>query len=213
MLFHSRRLNNKVTDVPSPYFLLILILMNYLLLIILVLMNHIAWYWWSIATCCWLLAHLQRIVDDQHRTSSSLSESAETLEPRRTPTRTSDFQIRGRRIVDLQYLAEQLERGCKQCGREPSLYLGVLVKKKDINVCPNRIDMVFINYFQRCSFLKIFMKEKLLVIIRPNKIGREQLENVFLFVQIYSIYTDFYWQTTTNRVQLNIPNDSKTFYG
>ena len=50
------------------------------------------------------------------------------------------------------------------------------------------------------------MKEKL-VIIRPNKIGGAQLENVFLFVQIYSIYTDFYWRTTTNRVQLNIPND------
>ena len=57
------------------------------------------------------------------------------------------------------------------------------------------------------------MKEKLLVIIRPNKIGGAQLENVFLFVQIYSIYTDFYWQTTTNRVQLNIPNNSKTFMG
>ena len=57
------------------------------------------------------------------------------------------------------------------------------------------------------------MKEKLLVIIRPNKIDRAQLENVFLFVQIYSIYTDFYWQTTTNRVQLNILNDSKTFMG
>ena len=57
------------------------------------------------------------------------------------------------------------------------------------------------------------MKEKLLVIIRPNKIGGAQLENVYLFVKIYSIYTDFYWQTTTNRVQLNIPNDSKTFMG
>ena len=57
------------------------------------------------------------------------------------------------------------------------------------------------------------MKEKLLVIIKPNKIGGAQLENVFLVVQIYSIYTDFYWQTTTNRVQLNIPNDSKTFMG
>ena len=57
------------------------------------------------------------------------------------------------------------------------------------------------------------MKEKLLVIIRPNKMGGAQLENVFLFVQNYSIYTDFYWQTTTNRVQLNIPNDSKTFMG
>ena len=55
------------------------------------------------------------------------------------------------------------------------------------------------------------MKEKLLVIIRPNKIGGAQLENVFLFVQIYSIYTAFYWQTTTNRVQLNIPNLSQTF--
>ena len=54
------------------------------------------------------------------------------------------------------------------------------------------------------------MKEKLLVIIRPNKIGGAQLENVFLFVQIYSIYTN-YWQTTTNRVQLNIPNLSQTF--
>ena len=41
------------------------------------------------------------------------------------------------------------------------------------------------------------MKEKLLVIIRPNKIGRAQLKNVFLFVQIYSIYNDFYWQTKT----------------
>ena len=60
------------------------------------------------------------------------------------------------------------------------------------------------------------MKEKLLVIIRPNKTGAAvgaQLENVFIFVQTYSIYTDFYWQTTTNRVQLNIPNDSKTFMG
>ena len=57
------------------------------------------------------------------------------------------------------------------------------------------------------------MKRKLLVIIRPNKIGGAQLENVLLFVQIYSLYTDFYWQTTTNRVQLNIPNDSKTFMG
>ena len=57
------------------------------------------------------------------------------------------------------------------------------------------------------------MKEKLLVIIRPNKIGGAQLENVFLFVQIYSIYTDFYCQTTSNRVQLNIPNDSKPFLG
>ena len=44
------------------------------------------------------------------------------------------------------------------------------------------------------------MKEKLLVIIRPNKIGGVQLENVFLFVQICLIYTDFYWQTTRNRV-------------
>ena len=57
------------------------------------------------------------------------------------------------------------------------------------------------------------MKEKLLVNIRPNKINGAQLENVFLFVQIDSIYTDFYWQTTTNRVQLNNPNDSKTFMG
>ena len=57
------------------------------------------------------------------------------------------------------------------------------------------------------------MKEKLLVIIRLNKIGRTQLENVLLFVQIYSIYTDFYWQTTTNGAQLNIPIDSKTFMG
>ena len=63
------------------------------------------------------------------------------------------------------------------------------------------------------------MKGKLLVIIRPNKIGRAQLENgraqlenVFLFVQICSIYTECYWQTT-NRVQLNIPNDSKIFMG
>ena len=55
------------------------------------------------------------------------------------------------------------------------------------------------------------MKEKLLVILRPNKIGEAQLENVFLFVQIYSIYIEFYWKTTTNRVQLNVPNDSKTF--
>ena len=55
------------------------------------------------------------------------------------------------------------------------------------------------------------MKEKLLVIIRPNKIGGAQFENVFLFVQIYSIYTDFYWQTTTNWVQLSILNDSKTY--
>ena len=37
------------------------------------------------------------------------------------------------------------------------------------------------------------MKEKLLVNIRPNKIGGVQPENVFLIVQIYSIYTDFYW--------------------
>ena len=59
----------------------------------------------------------------------------------------------------------------------------------------------------------MFMKEKLEVFISPNKIGGAQLENVFLFVQIYLIYTDFYWQTTTNRVQLNIPNDSKTFMG
>ena len=57
------------------------------------------------------------------------------------------------------------------------------------------------------------MKEKLLVIIRPNKISGAQVENVFLFVQMYSIYTDFYWQTTRNQVQLNIPNDSKTFMG
>ena len=58
------------------------------------------------------------------------------------------------------------------------------------------------------------MKEKLLVIIRHNKIDGVQLENVFLFVQmIYLIYTGFYWQTTTNWVQLNIPNDSKTFMG
>ena len=60
------------------------------------------------------------------------------------------------------------------------------------------------------------MKEKLLVIImiiRPNKIGRAQFENVFHFVQIYSIYTDFYWQTKTNRVQVNILNDPKTFMG
>ena len=55
------------------------------------------------------------------------------------------------------------------------------------------------------------MTEKLLVIIRPNMIGGTQLENIFLFVQIYSIYTDFYRQTTRNRVQLNILNDSKTF--
>ena len=57
------------------------------------------------------------------------------------------------------------------------------------------------------------MKEKLLLIVRPNKISGAQLENVFRFVQIYPVYTDFYWQTTTNRVQLNIPNDSKTFMG
>ena len=72
------------------------------------------------------------MVDDQNRTSSSLSENAETLEPRRTPTRTSDFQIRGRRIVDLQYLAEQLERGCKQCGRELSLSGCVGEEKKGL---------------------------------------------------------------------------------
>ena len=36
------------------------------------------------------------------------------------------------------------------------------------------------------------MKEKLLFIIRPNKIIELQLENVFLYVQIYSIYTKFY---------------------
>ena len=50
-------------------------------------------------------------------------------------------------------------------------------------------------------------------ILRPYKISGAQCENVFLFVQIYSIYTDFYWQTTTNQIQLNIPNDSKTFMG
>ena len=60
---------------------------------------------------------------------------------------------------------------------------------------------------------KIIMKEKLLFIIRPNKICGTQLGNVFLFVQIYSIYTDFHQQTTTNRVQVNIPNESKTFMG
>ena len=57
------------------------------------------------------------------------------------------------------------------------------------------------------------MKEKLLIIIRPNKITRAQLENVFLFVQIYSIYTDFF---TDKRQQIGsswIPNDSKTFKG
>ena len=71
------------------------------------------------------------------------------------------------------------------------------------------------NYIQRCLLSKIFMTEKLLVIIRPNKIGGAQPKNVFSFVQIYSIYTDFYWQTTTDRIQLNIPNygDAKTFYG
>ena len=57
------------------------------------------------------------------------------------------------------------------------------------------------------------MKEKLLVAIRPNKICGTQLGNVFLFVQIYSIYTDFHQQTTRNRVQVNIPNESKTFMG
>ena len=36
----------------------------------------------------------------------------------------------------------------------------------------------------------MFMKEKLIVIIRSNKMGGAQLENAFLFVQIYSIYTD-----------------------
>ena len=57
------------------------------------------------------------------------------------------------------------------------------------------------------------MKEKLLIIIRSNKITRAQLENVFLFVQIYSIYTDFF---TDKRQQIGsswIPNDSKTFMG
>ena len=56
------------------------------------------------------------------------------------------------------------------------------------------------------------MKEKLLVIIRPSKISGAQLENVFLFVQIYSIYTDFTGKQQ-QIVQLNIPNDSKTFMG
>ena len=76
-------------------------------------------------------------------------------------------------------------------------------------VCPNRIDTRFLSII----FKDGVMKEKLLVIIRPNKIGGEQLENVFLFVQIYSIYTDFYWQTTTNRAQLNISDDLKIFMG
>ena len=57
------------------------------------------------------------------------------------------------------------------------------------------------------------MKENLLFIIRPNKICGLQLGNVFLFVQIYSIYTDFHQQSTTNRVQVNIPNEFKTFMG
>ena len=35
---------------------------------------------------------------------------------------------------------------------------------------------------------KTVMKEELLFIIRPNKIGRAQLENIFLFVQVYSVY-------------------------
>ena len=57
------------------------------------------------------------------------------------------------------------------------------------------------------------MKEKLLFIIRPNKIVELQLRNVFLYVQIYSIYTNFYRQTTSNRVQVNIRNELKTFVG
>ena len=64
---------------------------------------------------------------------------------------------------------------------------------------------------------EIVMKEKLLVIIRPNKIGGAQLENVFLFVQIYwaqlenvFLFVQIYWIYTFT---LNIPNDSKTFMG
>ena len=69
---------------------------------------------------------------------------------------------------------------------------------------------VFINYFQKCLLSKIFMKGKFLFIIGANKISGAQLEKIFLFVLIYSVYTDFYWKTTTNQVQVNIPNDSKT---
>ena len=55
------------------------------------------------------------------------------------------------------------------------------------------------------------MKKTFLIIIRPNRIVALQLENVFLPIQIYSIYTNFYCQTTSNRVQVN-RNDSKTTF-
>ena len=61
-----------------------------------------------------------------------------------------------------------------------------------IKVCPNRIDTQFLSIISKdVRFRKFSWKKKLLVIISPNKIGGELLENVFLFVQIYSIYTDF----------------------
>ena len=69
--------------------------------------------------------HLQRIVDDQHRTSLSLSESVETPDPGRAPTRPSDFQIRGRRIVE-----QNNWKGVVNNVAENYPYLGVLVKKK-----------------------------------------------------------------------------------
>ena len=86
--------------------------------------------------------------------------------------------------------------------------------KKCIKVCPNRIDTRFLLIISKdVCFRKLSWKKSCYSSLDLTRFCETQLGNVFLFVQIYSIYTDFHQQTTKNRVQVNIPNESKTFMG
>ena len=73
------------------------------------------------------------------------------------------------------------------------LYLGLLDTAVTTKVCPYRIDTWFLLIMPKdISFRKLSWK-KLLFIIRPNKIGGPQLENVFhlvKFIQFALILTE-----------------------
>ena len=55
------------------------------------------------------------------------------------------------------------------------------------------------------------MKEKLLFTTGPNNMLRSRHFIAFPYVNFYSILVNFHANTITNRNQMNIPNDCKTF--
>ena len=72
---------------------------------------------------------------------------------------------------------------------------------------------VLIKYLNKYAISRKVMKEKLSVIVWPNKNCGSQPKSIPLFEVFFTILTDFDHKTTTNWYQLNMPYDLKLFEG